>query len=164
MTGWLILLTHSNEQPARAQALLSFIVPSTLTFTRKAIQTPSAKREQPRSPLLDPSASLSTPASSDSEPAPVEGGKSGKTSSTTPAIFGSVSTTDIITSIKELLTTDPEASRITIGPENIRLLGLEDAADRVKTLGRWDIEISVNDEGSSSVGPIQRTVEVIAEE
>ena len=82
------------------------------------------------------------------------------------AIFGSVSTTDILLAIKSDLALDPEASRITLEPRAVRFVGLDEENDRVKRLGSWEIEIAVP--GASKYTPevefVRRTVEVLPAE
>jgi len=76
----------------------------------------------------------------------------------TLGIYGSVSTLDIVNHIKEFLVADAEASLIALGPENIRIMGLEENGHRLKTLGRWEVEISV---GTSDTEPVRKMVEIL---
>lgn len=73
------------------------------------------------------------------------------------AIFGSVSITDIINRIKGLLVEDVEGSLIALEPTSIRFLGLGEDTDRIKFLGRWEVEIHVG----STVEPVRKTVEIL---
>lgn len=77
------------------------------------------------------------------------------------AIFGSVSTADVLASIKTALTSDPEAIRIPLEARSIRFIGEE--TDRVKQLGEFEVEIAVP--GASELVPevqfVRRTVEVL---
>jgi hypothetical protein len=68
-----------------------------------------------------------------------------------------VSATDVVAYIKGLLLGDAEGSRMVLGPENIRFLGLAEEADRVKALGRWEVEISVG----SKLEPVRKVVEIL---
>lgn len=74
------------------------------------------------------------------------------------AIFGSVSATDLVAHIKGLLVADPEGSRIVLGPERIRFVGLGEDADRIKALGRWEVDISV---GPPGLEPVRKVVEIL---
>lgn len=115
------------------------LIPPTLTFLRKAV--PAAN--QP----------AATSADGVAQPAEPSG-----------AIFGSVTTIDIATRIKELLAATPDAGLIPIGRENIDILDLEQDTDRIKSLGTWRVDIYV--QGASETDdntPIHRTVEVLAE-
>lgn len=87
--------------------------------------------------------------------------KAAEQDSSPQGIYGSVSTTDIANRIKELLVTDAEARQLTLGPENITFIGLED--NKVKTLGHWDVEIHV---GASKdvLKPVHKRIAVLAEE
>jgi hypothetical protein len=83
------------------------------------------------------------------------------------AIFGSVSTTDVLLAIRSDLALDPEATRIPLDARAIRFVGLEEeGADRVKSLGEWEVEIAVP--GASKFTPevqfVRRTVQVLPAE
>jgi hypothetical protein len=52
---------------------------------------------------------------------------------------------------------DAEGSRIVLEPENVRIVGLGEGADRIKALGRWEIEISVG----ARLEPIRKVVEIL---
>jgi hypothetical protein len=69
-----------------------------------------------------------------------------------------VSTVDIVGHIKELLVDDADGSRIVLGPENIRFLDLAEGTDKLKTLGRWKVEISSN---RANLEPVSRVVEIL---
>lgn len=150
-------------QPERIHALLSTLVVPTLTFHRKPIPTPTAPAEAPapppkRSPLLaQHMADLDAPATTtpEAEKIPAD-----------TAIFGSVSTTDVLLAVRSDLALDPEASRIPLDARAVRFVGLEEGVDRVKTLGRWEVEIAVP--GASKFTPevqfVRRTVEVVPAE
>jgi len=152
-------------QPERIHALLSTLVVPTLTFHRKPIPQPAAvpapappaQPEQPkRSPLLAQHYGTTTPST---EPE--------TTSSDEPtAIFGSVSTTDVLLAVRSDLALDPEASRIPLDARGIRFVGLEAETDRVKSLGEWEVEIDVP--GASKFTPevsvVRRVVKVVAAE
>ena len=77
------------------------------------------------------------------------------------ALFGSVSAEDVAAEIRTLLRADDEASRIRVDARDVRFFGVDEGADRVKTLGRWAIEIAVRD---ASGDPVRRVVEVVAQE
>lgn len=128
----------------------------TLTFHRKPIPAPAAPVEQKRSPLLAQNVQdLLAAAESKKQTQPEP-----------QAIFGSVSTTDILLAIKSDLALDPEASRIALDARGIRFVGLEEDADRVKSLGSWEVEIAVP--GASKFTPevqfVRRTVQVLPTE
>ena len=85
------------------------------------------------------------------------------------AIFGSVSTADIVESIKAVLAGTSEGARVVIGAEDITIIqnehdefghqnnGVE--GDRLKVLGDFQVEIRVK--GGK---PVVRTVSVKAQE
>jgi hypothetical protein len=142
-------------KPERIHALLSSLIPQTLTFTRKPIHTPAP----------EPPATFTLPASRRSpllahhdpeEPKPAP-----KEEVDTKAIFGSVSTGDILAAVKASLRSDPEAVRIPLEARGIRFIGEE--GDRVKSLGEWEVEIAVP--GASELVPevqfVRRKVEVL---
>jgi hypothetical protein len=135
-----------------------------LTFHRKPIPTAAAPAEpaapvQKRSPLLAQHVHDYLPADKQQQPES-RGGEA-------QAIFGSVSTTDVLLAIRSDLALDPEASRIPLDARGIRFVGLEEEdVDRVKTLGEWEVEISVP--GASRFTPevqfVRRTVQVLPAE
>ena len=68
-----------------------------------------------------------------------------------------MSATDIVGYIKGLLVGDAEGSRMILGPEDIRFLGLAEETDRVKALGRWEVEIAVG----GKLQPVRKVVEIL---
>jgi hypothetical protein len=147
---------------------LASLLPETLTFYRKPLQTPTPTPTPvasiPRSPLIASASSPSPAAAAESQ----EGGKSGAAQNT-QGIFGSVSATDIVNEIKKVLMADVEASRIPLEPENIRFVGVEGETDRLKALGRWEVEISITSPGSSAgksagLKPVRKTIEILPAE
>ncbi|KAL2157412.1 hypothetical protein VTH06DRAFT_6104 [Thermothelomyces fergusii] len=128
--------------PEKAHSILTTMIPDTLVFHREPIPVPaSPPPPQPISPLV---ASAKADTAHDQN--------------TPLAIYGSVSATDIVSHIKSLLINDVEGSRIVLEPENIRFLGMDEETDRVKTLGRWEVEISI---GGTGLEPVRKTVEVL---
>lgn len=86
-----------------------------------------------------------------SEPAPV-------------AIYGSVSTQDVISAIKAVLASDSDGVRVVLGTEDVSFVQATESegssdTDRVKTLG--DFEVAITVKGGSTVS---RTVRVRAQE
>ncbi|RYP68201.1 hypothetical protein DL771_006801 [Monosporascus sp. 5C6A] len=135
--------------PEETQSLLTTLLPPTLTFARKPIATPAPEAAPepvvPRSPSLAPTAAASQTAGVGAE---------------TPAIFGSVSTNDILHVVKEALAVDSQGSRVALEAESVVILGLEAGEDRIKRLGTFEVEISPG----KDLEPVRRTVEVIPEE
>ncbi|KAK4459344.1 alcohol acetyltransferase-domain-containing protein [Cladorrhinum samala] len=119
----------------KAHTLLSILIPETLTFYRKPI-----------------------PATTSSNAAPAAEGTAGAGTDTPLAIFGSVSIVDVINHIKGLLALDQEGSRVALEPANIQIRGLEQDSDRIKTLGRYEVYISVD----STKEPVVKVIEVLA--
>ncbi|KAL8760103.1 MAG: hypothetical protein Q9184_003424 [Pyrenodesmia sp. 2 TL-2023] len=79
-------------------------------------------------------------------------------------IFGSVSTADMVDTIKAGLAEDEEGARVVLGPGDIVVdeeadeeRGVE--ADRLKALGEWKVEIRLK-----GMEPIRRTVSVRAQD
>ncbi|KAK3397684.1 hypothetical protein B0T20DRAFT_226896 [Sordaria brevicollis] len=132
--------------PETAHSLLSQLIPNTLTFYRKPVPAPEPKTtKEPRvSPLIQGTRHV---------PAPT---------TTTPSnkIFSSVSSTDIYNQIKALIADHEEASRINLAPSSVKILGLGNDTDRIKYLGRWDIEIAVA-RAKSDVEPVRKSVEIL---
>ncbi len=76
------------------------------------------------------------------------------------SIYGSVSTTDIATSLTAILAEDEAGSRVVLTPEDISFVEVTDEADRVKHLGVFQIEIKLN----GAADPVRRQVTVSAQE
>jgi hypothetical protein len=72
------------------------------------------------------------------------------------ALFGSVSTEDIALEVRQLLLKDLETSLVRIESRDIQIIGMEAVQDRVKTLGRWEVDIRVSD-----LTPVRRAIEVV---
>ncbi|KAJ4418554.1 hypothetical protein N0V85_001387 [Neurospora sp. IMI 360204] len=135
--------------PETAHALLSELVPNTLTFHREpvpiTIPQPKPAQEPKISPLIARHAPASTP-------------KTPSTNEAQRAIFGSVSSSDILNQIKALISGHEEASRIVLGPSSVKIVGLAEDNDRIRHLGRWEIEIAVARAGSLTV---YKSVEIL---
>jgi len=60
------------------------------------------------------------------------------------AIYGSVSTQDIVQSIRSELSHNDEAARVSVSEDDVKFLNLRDGGDgrRVKRLGHFEVEIS----------------------
>lgn len=141
-----MLTCMTQPQPEKTHTLLTTLIPETLNFFRKPIPAPAPPREARAkiSPLV------ASANESNANPAP--------DTNATLAIFGSVSPVDILSTIKARLVEDTEGRRLVLEPENIRILGLGEGADRIKALGRWEIEISV---GGVRLEPVRKVVEVL---
>ncbi|KAI0841151.1 hypothetical protein F5Y06DRAFT_260807 [Hypoxylon sp. FL0890] len=143
-------------------SLLQTVLPSTLTFMRKPIPAapapaPAPAPAAPRSPSLAANAAIST-----ATPSPdTAAAASSSTEAASVAIFGSVSTNDILAVIREkLLEADPSrGGRIALEAEGIEIQGLE-GEDRIKHLGTFEVLISA----SKDLEPVRREVKVVAEE
>ncbi|KAK3695210.1 hypothetical protein B0T22DRAFT_97390 [Podospora appendiculata] len=155
------VLRHTS--PEKSHTLLTTLVPETLTFYRKPIQasppaapTPAPSNAAPAQSVSPLIASANAIAQAQ-EPVEIDQPKE-------QGIFGSVSTIDIVNQIKALLVLDPEASRILLEPGHIRFVGLEENTHRVKTLGRWEVDILIAGPGSaapSNLEPVRKTVEIL---
>ncbi|KAL2263854.1 hypothetical protein VTK26DRAFT_4763 [Humicola hyalothermophila] len=133
--------------PEKAHTILTTLVPDTLTFSRKPIPAPtSTPAAKSRTNTISP---LVATASAESPTVPDSAGPQ--------AIFGSVSATDIVSHIKGLLVQDAEGSRMVLEPDSIRFVSLEEGADRLKALGRWDVEISIG----AGLEPIRKVIEIL---
>lgn len=75
------------------------------------------------------------------------------------AIYGSVSTGDILARIKDALSSHEGGSRVALEAESISILGLEEGEDRIKSLGVFQVEIYP----AKGMQPVRRTVEVVKE-
>jgi len=139
-------------KPEVFRDLLATGIPETLSFFRKPIPAPPPSPAAKISPLV---------ASSMSTPLPAN---------TATGIFGSVSASDVVQHIKELVSAEPELASLQLAPEHVRFLGLEDGSDRLKALGRWEVEISVSSlvprgtNTTAPLAPIRKMIEVLPAE
>ncbi|KFY59305.1 hypothetical protein V497_04373 [Pseudogymnoascus sp. VKM F-4516 (FW-969)] len=137
----------SGEQ---ATATIAKLIPKNIDFYRQAI-VPAAPAPI-RSPSLPASSVLSEAAAGvKPPPAPLDPNAS---------IFGSVSTSDIASSIRAILAEDKEGSRLVLGPEDITFAVETEEKGRVKNLGTYEVHIKVKG-GEQAV---RRTVTVKAQE
>ncbi|TPX17485.1 uncharacterized protein E0L32_003128 [Thyridium curvatum] len=153
--------------PERTAELLESHLPQTLTFARKPInaQQPAAAAAAepaapPRSPLLAARAAVSTGAPAAApEPTPEEAAEA---AAAALAIFGSVSTHDVAATVRQILArADPEAGAVAVvEARDVKFVGLEDGVDRVKALGRWEVDILPG----KGAAPVRKVVEIVAEE
>ncbi|KAL8724721.1 MAG: hypothetical protein Q9181_006701 [Wetmoreana brouardii] len=140
--------------PKRARELIEALVPPELVFHRVPIATSEPEPEPPE-PLGNSINAIGGDLPVRHPPTPKP---------TVTRIFGSVSTMDILNSIKAVLAEDDEGARVVLGAESILIkavaneeLGIE--ADRLKAVGHFDIEIRAK--GSD---PIRRVVSVRPQE
>ncbi|KAK7942504.1 uncharacterized protein PG986_011617 [Apiospora aurea] len=142
------------QPPEETRAIFDQIIPEVLTFARKPISTPEpAEPAIPRSPAL--AANAVTSASS-GQPEP------STTAAAVTAIFGSVTAHDILEiAIAGAQSVRPGAvSSGALQARDIVILGLEAGEDRIKRLGRFEVEIRA---GGDGVPPLRRVIEVVPE-
>lgn len=136
-------------QPERATELINILVPRHIIFNRTPIEseTPAAPEPARIRAASSAAADLAAASMSPSKPKPV-------------AIYGSVSTSDVVSSIKESLAENDEAARVVLTEGDVKFVGLDETdAVRVKHLGDYEVEIQVKGAGS----PVKRTVRVRAQ-
>ena len=144
-------------KPQRSTDIISKLLPPILDFYRVPISTPSTGK--PQETLTRNTGRAINTAASDlaaasepiPEPAPV-------------AIYGSVSTQDVISAVKAVLASDNDGVRVVLGPEDVSFVQAtqsEDRSDtdRVKALGEFKVAITVK--GGSTVS---RTIRIHAQE
>lgn len=141
----------------RSAELLESLVPQELVFYRVPIAIPRSELEQPIEPLGSSINAIGgdLPQRQD-VPAPP--------SPSATRIFGSVSTADMVDSIKAVLAEDEEGARVVLGPEDISIVGQkswdsEGEEDRLKALGEYGVEIRLK-----GAEPVRRTVSVRAQQ
>ncbi|KAL8932591.1 MAG: hypothetical protein Q9216_006770 [Gyalolechia sp. 2 TL-2023] len=139
----------------RASELIETHVPREILFYRVPIANPKPEPEQPE-PLGNSINAIGgeAPPQRAPEPTPL-----------VTRIFGSVSTADMVDSIKAVLAEDEEGARVVLGPEDIHIVegkkneGLDVEEDRLKALGDYKIEIRLK-----GVDPVRRIVSIRAQE
>ena len=150
-------------QPHRAAQIIATNVPRYIDFYRTPISAPTPEKAPtyiPKRSYQDSVSSAAGDFAAASEPEPKP--------QMTP-IFGSVSTTEIATSIKAVLSLkaesgDEEAARVVLNADDITIVQDDDAdstieAGRIKALGNFAIDIRVK--GGEAV---RRMVRVKAQE
>jgi hypothetical protein len=155
MDEWKLTRGFRDSQPEESRTLLDELLPETLTFSRKPIAVLAADPEPVvhRSPSLAANAATSPQATSGTSAEPAASAVD------TTSIFGSVSATDILTRIREALLADRNGSRVALEAEGITIVGLEEGEDRIKHLGRWEVDVVTG----KGIEPVRRIVEVVAE-
>lgn len=142
--------TNKPVQPAAAFKVLDRFVPPVVEFYR----TPIANVETVKTADKESATASSLETESVSH-------QKGQTQAGTN-IYGSVGITDVATAIKAALSIHDPNGRILLADEDIKFIRAEtgeDAADRVKQLGDYTIEIKLKGHDVS----IQRIVRVLAE-
>jgi hypothetical protein len=148
-------MTNGVLQPEETRTFIATLVPEVLTFYGKLIHPKDTSSSSPSGASLEETSPSISTSETESAPTPVK-----EDVKDHMAIFGSVSTKDILGKIKSALSADPDASRAGIEAHDLRFVDLEEGVDRVKTLGRWEVEISLGEDQE----PIRRVVEVLPEE
>ncbi|KAF2280309.1 uncharacterized protein EI97DRAFT_447854 [Westerdykella ornata] len=131
--------------PARSMELLTTFVPPTIEFARQRIE--QDKVDTGRRYGTSDAADILTAAAMASKPKPL-----------TNAIYGSVSTADVVAVVKSALAHNDEAARVVLSDSDVRFLdpSAEGDGSRVKQLGSFKVEIKV----PGAEAPIVRTVRV----
>ncbi|OCL13108.1 hypothetical protein AOQ84DRAFT_417129 [Glonium stellatum] len=134
--------------PERSTELISIFVPQTIEFFRQPIESDTKESLEQHLGASDAADILRAAATSTPKPE-------------LTSIYGSVSTADVLTSIKAVLANNDEAARVILSESDIRFVEGLAAGEttRVKHLGRFAIEIQVKGVNA----PIKRTVSVRAQ-
>ncbi|KAL8807133.1 MAG: hypothetical protein Q9200_004788 [Gallowayella weberi] len=140
--------------PKRAAEIIEAYIPPALTFYRVPIAEPVPEPVPPEP--------IGNSINAIGGEAPVRSSRVVKPSIT--RIFGSVTTADIVESIKAVLAESEDGARVVLAPEDIRIdeKASEDAGievDRLKALGNYSIEVRLK-----GVDPVRRLVSVKEQE
>ena len=129
--------------------LIDTFVPSSIDFARQPIEhdRPEPSRRQGASEAADILAAISLKE---------------KRAATADAIYGSVSTADVVGTIKTALAHNDEAARVLLSERDVNFVTGHEEGDttRVKQLGTFVVEIQV----PGAEAPLTRTVRVRAKE
>ncbi len=150
--GKMILI---SLQPVRALQILDELLPDNIDFYRTPIAAISTPPPQKQSPSLPASSAISAAAREG-----VEDSVDEFEIPTRISIYGSVTSTDIISNLKAILAEDSEGERIVISPEDITFVDEHEENDRIKHLGVFEIDIAIK--GVSET--VRRTIRVNAQE
>ncbi len=141
--------TKTNEiQPQLATELLSELLPSNLVFYRTAIET-DALTDAPQIPSRRATSQAAQETYTEPESENTADDKASSVEPKLQSIFGSVSTLDMATSIKDILIKSEKGRRVVVGAEDITILAdanqsaVEAGGDRLKALGDFHVEIRV---------------------
>ncbi|KAL8861995.1 MAG: hypothetical protein Q9178_001450 [Gyalolechia marmorata] len=144
--------------PKRTSEIIEACVPSEIIFYRVPIAVPEPESAPPE-PVGNSINAIGGEATIRKAPEPDPA-----ISVSATRIFGSVSTANIVESIKAVLSASEESARVVLAPEDIQIdemenedLGIE--VDRLKALGEYKIEIRVK-----GIDPIRRQVSIRAQE
>ncbi|KAL8695870.1 MAG: hypothetical protein Q9224_003105 [Gallowayella concinna] len=136
--------------PKRAAEIIEAYIPPALIFYRVPIALPEPEPVPPEP--------IGNSINAIGGEAPVTNSPVAKPSVT--RIFGSVTTADIVESIKAVLAVSEEGARVVLAPEDIKIdekesedVGIE--VDRLKVLGDYNIEVRLK-----GVDPVRRLVSV----
>ncbi|OJD39914.1 ribosomal protein l9 rnase h1 [Diplodia corticola] len=124
--------------PQRSMELIANFVPPRIDIERDIGEQPSQPKEEPKKqPRLRGMSAADVLAAASGVPE--------KPADTRVRFFGSVSTQDIVTAIKEQLDVNEEGSRVVVAQRDVRFLGGTEPNDetRIKYLGDYEFEVKV---------------------
>lgn len=148
----------------RSMELLEIFVPKAIEFWRQPIL--EEKEPEPEPEPKRPMRGFGTGAGAEllAARAAPDARKGQKSANATQAIYGSVSTTDVLNAVKAAMATNDEAARVLLHAEDVRFVTLTDdihsETDRVKFAGDYVVEITAKGSGDA----IKRLVRVHAQE
>ena len=152
-------MSHTDyAKPRRAAEIMEALVPGVVVFHRAPITATETEPDpEPQPPLGNSINAIG----GDPSPKPAT---NPKPKPTITRIFGSVSTTDMVDSIKAVLAEDKEGARVVLGAEDLVIQETTDEArgveeDRLKALGDYKIEIRMK-----GVDPVRRVVSIKPQE
>jgi len=138
-------------QPERATELLSILLPSRIDFHRKPIEVePTSVPDQVKEGAASSAAADLVAASrAPAKPEPV-------------SIYGSVSTADVVATVKAALARNDEAARVALSEEDIKFVGdtFGDDETRIKHLGDFEVEMRIR--GAENV--VKKVVRVLPQD
>ncbi|KAF2097573.1 hypothetical protein NA57DRAFT_58149 [Rhizodiscina lignyota] len=130
------LMRLQHLSPERSVELLQIFIPARIDFYRQPIEAEPAPAED-RTPAVSAAASILSAAAASEK---------SKTSASA-SIFGSVSTSDVATSIRAVLAENDEAGRIVLSDDDVQFVRqtvtISEEKDRVKHLGEFEVEIHI---------------------
>jgi len=138
-------------QPEQSTVILENILPKTINFPRAPIVVAEPKRVA-LSPSVSSQSSISAAAAAIA--------KAPTSTSSKVSIYGSVSTLDVATKIKEILLEKEEGVGIALDAKDIAFVEKTEEPDRVKHLGTFEFEIQLD----GAANAIRRKVRVVPEE
>ena len=149
--------------PERSVELVKIFVPPRMDFYRQPIA--EEKKPEPESPVEEKKRPQFGGAAGDLLAARMRQSEKAKEESSGPrAIYGSVSTNDVLVALRAAMANNDEAARVVLHEDDVKFVNLPEMegleAERVKYIGDFIVEIRVR----GAEQPVRRVVKIVPQE